>query len=806
MCWSLALITFLLISSPSWANKEQFSLGDTVSVFSDKAYRKNNGTFFEAVGNVVIISKDDTIYGEVASLDQEKMEIKIEGNVRLIGKDMTLFGSHLNYDLNTGKAIVRNARILNSQFNLVASTLQKISEDEYLATDAEFSTCKDCVESWSIFGKVIRLKTNSHVAIKHGLARVKAINVLYLPYIVLPILSERKTGLLFPRISSRLNEGLSFEQPFFWAIDESKDMTFAPTFWAKRGYGGDYQYRQRFNNTNWVEFNSRALSDKIYLPGEGNESESGQEYFRYFGEFETHQQITPNLNTHLRYTGAKDLDIVSDHPTFTDQLIIGSDIGLNTHVDWRQEKFNFTTEANFLRNQLFSQADKFDNSYVQTLPRASFSLMPQTLLQSELPMLSHIVVGVDSSATRFRQENRDEEVWIRNADRFSVRPYMQWNYFSAGPFSMKSHFSYDQQHYLLPNERTYTAGKNAGIVRTELSFYMDKIFGLSYEENVPLRLVPEDKLSSLHKEQKGLVPIKKDKKETNLIGEIPRFEQSLVRENFIQVRNSYRHAQEFKLIHHYVTSENEYGNKRFINQIQSSQLGWFDYEDAIRSQEFLFGADTTRTIMPPTNTAELQWKNSIVRKTPRSTSYLIDNMYLRDNFTYSKVGYFNVSQGYLLNEVEESDDFRNRLTRLMIETGFSAQRWSASLVHYYFHKENGNIMNLYFNRRLDYMNLTASYNYVSFDSSELNVLRFGGQVRPTDNLGFSILKDMDFGGSSSVRTNYGIDIMPNNNCWILSLNYRESITDSRFSFNVLFNFGDEAFSRYRNEYFAQRRL
>lgn len=754
----------------------------------------------------MIISKDDTIYGEVASLDQTKMEVKIEGNVRLIGKDMTLFGSHLQYDLKSGKAIIRNARILNSQFNLVASSLQKISEDEYMATDAEFTTCKDCVESWSIFGKVIRVKANSYVEIKHGLARVKGINVLYLPYMILPIMTERKTGLLFPRISSRLNEGLSFEQPFFWAIDDSKDMTFAPTFWAKRGYGGDYQYRERFNENNWFELNTRALSDKIYLPGEKNDSESGKEYFRYFGEVETHQQFSPNLNAHVRYTGAKDLDIVTDHPTYTDQKIIGSDIGLNAHLDWRQDNFSFATEANFLRNQLFSEADMFDKSYVQTLPRGTFSIMPQTLLQSDIPMLSHIVVGMDSSVTRFRQERMNEDVFIRNADRFSVRPYMQWNFFSAGPFNMKTNFAFDQHHYLLPHEKAYTAGKNAGILRTELSFYMDKIFGLSYEESVPLRLVPEEKLSEISKEQKGLVPIKKEKRDSNLIGETPRFERSLVRENFIQTRNSYRHAQEFKLIHHYLTSENEYGNRRFIDQIQRSQLGWFDYEDAIRSQEFLFGADTTRTLIPPTNTLEFQWRNNIVKKVPRKFSYLVDNRYLRDNFSYQKIGHFNVSQGYLLNEVEDSSDIRERLTRLMIETGFYGDRWSTDFVHYYFHKENENIMRLSFFRRFDFMNLNASYNQVSFSSSRLSVLRFGAQVRPTDNLGFSILKDMDFNANNSVRTTYGIDIMPNNNCWILSLNYRESITDSRFSFNILFNFGDDTFSKYRNEYFAKRPL
>ena len=805
MFWSVALITSFLLSSPAWANKEQLSLGDKISVFSDKAYRKNNGTFFEAVGNVVIISGDDTIYGEVASLDQEKMEVKIEGNVRLIGKDMTLFGSHLVYDLKTQKASIRNARILNSQFNLVASSLQKLGEDEYLALEAEFTTCKDCVESWSIFGKSIRIKTDSFVEVKHGLARIKGINVLYIPYIVLPVMSKRKSGLLFPRISSRLNEGLSFEQPVFWAIDESKDMTFSPTFWAKRGYGGDYQYRQRFNDRNWTEFNARGLSDKIYLPGKDDQAESGKEYFRYFGEVEAHLQGSPNFNSHFRYTGAKDLDVVADHPTFTDPKIISSDLGFNGHLDWRQEQFNLSTEASYLRNQLFSEADKFDHSYVQTLPRVNGSLMPQTIFQSDIPMLSHISFGLDSSVTRFRQDKKDEDVMIRNADRATVRPYLQWNYFAAGPFSMKSNFTWDQHHYRLEHEKTSTAGKNAGIMKTELSFYMDKIFGLSYEESVPVRLIPESKLNTIRKEQKGLVPIRKEKKENRLIGEIPTFEQSLVRENYIQVRNSYRHAQEFKLIHHYLTAENEYGNKQFINQIQQTQMGWFDYEDAVRSQEFLFGADTTRTLMPPTNTAELQWRNNIVRKVPKKFSYLTDDRYLRDNFSYQKIAYFNVSQGYLLNE-QESEDIRQRLTRLMIETGFYGDRWSTNLVHYYFHNDNQNIMKLDFARRFDYMNLYASYNYVSFSSSNLNVLRFGGQVRPTDTLGFSILKDMDLNAGNSVRTTYGVDIMPNNNCWIFSLNYRESITDSRYSFNILFNFGDETFNKFRNEYFGKRRL
>lgn len=732
--------------------------------------------------------------------------VKIEGNVRFITKDMTLYGSHLEYNITTGGAVIKNARILTSDFNLVANQLVRISEDEYLANDAEFTTCKDCAESWSVFGKVIRVQMGKYVEIKHALAKIKGINVIYIPYIVLPILTERKSGLLFPRVSSRPGEGLSYEQPVFFALDDSKDMTLSPTFWAKRGYGGDFQYRQRFSDMSWMELNSRTLNDTIYLPGESNEGVSGKEFFRYFTELETHQQFSPNLNSHLRYTGTRDLDIVRDHPQYTDNKIISSDFGFRGHLDWRQDLFSAGVEANYLRNQLFADPMEFDRSYVQTMPRVTLSSIPYTLVQTKKPMLEHIAVGFDSSFTRFRQVDEDDELLIRNADRFSAQPYLMWHFFSAGPVSFKSRYILDQQSYNFPDNDEPSAGKNAGLVRTEVSFTMDKIYGLAFEEKIPVKYIPEDELEKLRAtKQQGLTPIKQSTRENRLIGELPVFESELVKENISQVRNSYRHSMEFKLLHHYIASENEYGNSRFINQIRDNQAGWFDREDAIRSREYLFGANATRTIVPPENTVEFQWNNTLIRKTPKNFSFLEDEKYLRDNFNYNRIGYFNISQGYLFNNSEVTDN-RQRLTRFRLDTGYSTHRWSLSLQEYYFHYENENITTLNFNRRFEYLNLFSSFNYNSFASSNLNTLSVGGQIRPTDTLGLAMVKDMDLQANQDIRTVYSLDIMPHNDCWILSLNYRESFVDSRYSFNIMFNFGDEGFERYRTDYFAVRRL
>ena len=788
----------------SATDKPQLALGDKLSVYSDKAYRKNNGRYFEAVGNVVIISQSDTIYGEAASLDQDTMRVKIEGNVRVITKTMTLYGSHLEYNIATGAALIKNARILAMDFNVVANELVRLNQNEYLAREAEFTTCKDCSESWSVFGKEIRIRVGSSVTIKNGLAKIKGIDVLYLPYIVLPIQSKRKSGLLFPKLSSRLAEGLALEQPIFVAIDESKDATLSPTFWAKRGYGGDLQYRQRFSDLSWFEMNSRVLNDTIYKPGKTDLNTSGDEFFRYFTELETHQQISSNLGSHLRFTGARDLDVVRDHPSFTDNKIISSDMGFSGFLDWRQDYFSLGTSADYLRNQLFGESTEFDRNYVQTLPRVTLSSVPLTLIQSDIPFFQHLAVGFDGSATRFHQVRKNEDLSLRNAERISMQPHVMWNMFTKGPLSLSTRYVLDQQMYQFQDPDQSKYGKSAGLVRSEMSFTMDKIFGLAFEEKIPIRYIPEKELKELReRKEQGLVPLQATEKNNRLIGELDVFESELARDNIIQVRNSYRHSQEFKLLHHYIASQKEYGNKQFGNQI-SSNLGWFDYEDARRSEEFLFGSNTTRTLIPPTNTMEFQWNNSLIRKTPKTFNYLIDDKYLRDNFSYSKIGWFNVSQGYLLNEHHVSDD-RLLLTRLMVSTGYSTERWILSMQEYYFHFEKENIFNLNFNRSFESLRLLAAYNYNSFGQTNLNTISAGGQIRPTDTLGFAVLKDMDLQAKKNIRTNYSLDIMPNNNCWILNLNYRESLVDSRYFFNILFNFGDDNFSQYRENYFAVRR-
>jgi LPS-assembly protein len=774
-----------VISSAQAQSNLQFKFGDEVSIFAVKSYQSNKGNLFEAVGNVVIIHKDDTLYGESASIATDTGKFTIKGNVRYIAKDITIYGSKIDYDMKTGQLSIENARIATTKFYIVAKNIKKVASNRFIAQDAEYSTCRDCPESWTIYGNEIDLTLNEYVRITHALFKINTVNVMYIPYLVLPAKKDRESGLLFPRISTRLSEGISLEQPWFWAISANKDMTFTPTFWAKRGYGMDYEYRHIFKDQSWLQLNSRFVDDEIYLPGKLTDSDSGEKFFRYFSVFENHHQISNNYTHHLEFIDAKDMDIVRDHPNFTDKYVRGSEIGASLFFDLRNDYFDINLDSHFNHNLIYSESTEIDNSYVQVLPKLNIGMAPINLIHSNLKGFSNINIGLDTDYTFFRQNNVDEALYLRNANRLNVIPYLDWNLGSWGAFNLNSKMFLDFQHYSFKETKEQDFEKYAGRINTKFSFSLERIFGLSFEEKVK-------KTKSNNKVQKNDTfnsRLLQGVKTSNLIGQIDDFEKSSGEDFNLVSKYSYKHLQTYNFIHHYITDEKSSGNEKFYNQIQIND-GWFDYVDAIRSRENLVGTNETRTIISPNNTLEFQWSNKLIRKSPRSFNYFDDQRDLRDNFIYNRIGYFDISQGYEF----ESDSDESSFTRLLVRGGYSAALWDFNFEEYYFHENGEHFFKVGALRNYDLIKIFADININTFNTSPLKTLNYGFHLRPSDMFGFTVNYEYDLENRATLRSLYAVDFIPSNNCWKMELGYRKTIVDNRFSFDWVLNFGAEKFT------------
>ena len=59
----------------------------------------------------------------------------------------------------------------------------------------------------------------------------------------MPLKRERQSGLLAPKLGINSRDGFFIQPRFYWAINESQDMTFVVDYLEKRGLRPNWEYR-----------------------------------------------------------------------------------------------------------------------------------------------------------------------------------------------------------------------------------------------------------------------------------------------------------------------------------------------------------------------------------------------------------------------------------------------------------------------------------------------------------------------------------------------------------------------------------
>jgi LPS-assembly protein len=796
--WLLALIILLVNFSNSsnlFARESfQFNLGDNIHVLSDKAFRKSTENKFEAVGNVVITHLENAIYGEKASMSFDSGDTRVIGNVRYVSPSMTMYGTQLDYNINTNYINIKNARVLADNYVVLGKEITRTEDNIITGVDAEYTTCKDCPESWSIFGKRVKITAGQYIRIWHAFIKVKGVVIMYFPYIILPIKKNRETGMLFPTFSFQSEAGMRFSLPWFWAMSPSNDMTVAPAVFGKRGLGALFQYRQVVGDRKWFELNSLASNDSVYAENKIGYDDSGSTMFRHISEWEHHFEIGHSFNHHFSFTEVSDLDMVRDFDFYANDHLYGSELGGGGYINMNSNLFDLNIESYFVRNQLTSKAKEFDDSYVQILPKVTLEMAPVELFQSEVSGFRRLSLGAHVDYTIFKQNKIDEGTYIRNAHRINSKPYISWNLGHFGPILAKTKTEYDFQYYNFPNETTDRfLKKSAFIQETEFSYEVEKIFGLSYVESLPskeLKIVKLNEREALEK-KKRKANHEKFYKANSVIGMLPQFEDKLIEENIVIRRSSYKHSQEFKLKHYLLNNEKINGNGKFINQI-ASESGQFDSNDGLRETQHKLNKENSLTSLPLSNTIEFQWNNSVIKKSPNKMNAHRDDQFLRDNFYYTKIFHFNVSQGYDLNV--DTDFLKDKLTRLFVDTSYNFNSITLSGSEYFYFATGEHLINISGQYHFDLVTVYTSFSYNSFTKPVDKRISFGGALSLSDLVSFNGAYSYDIEDQKETSSKIGVLYAAQNGCWKLGIDYTRSLIEKRVGINFMVNFNENSFT------------
>jgi len=204
----------------------------------------------EAREQVELRRADQLLTTELLQYDPQTEVVRIPGKVFYEDSIIHISGSDAHYDF-----LNDNGSFVDVDYGLMGSSAQGSATEVTLESGnhsvlhrLQFTTCPGETPEWLMKAKKLELDFEDGVGTVKG-AQLRFFNIpfIYLPYMTFPIDDRRKSGFLYPYISTANDNGLEFSIPYYWNIAPAQDATITPRYFTQRGFmlTGEYRFITR---------------------------------------------------------------------------------------------------------------------------------------------------------------------------------------------------------------------------------------------------------------------------------------------------------------------------------------------------------------------------------------------------------------------------------------------------------------------------------------------------------------------------------------------------------------------------------
>lgn len=269
---------------------------DEMYMEADEVIREDDAGITTAQGNIEVRYDGRTLRADRLIYNDRTGVIRAYGNITVVNSDGTFeFAEEMVLDdrMRAGVALGFSAR-LQENVKIAAASAARRSETIEELNKAIYTPCETCAKdgspktpTWSVAAeRVVRDKKRRIVYYRNARFRLFGVSVAYLPvFWHADPAADRVSGFLVPKASVSDRRGLSYEQPYYWAISPSADMTISPQVNSKiapflngqvrkQFYSGDVDLR--FGYTHARDFDGRGnelvgtKTDRSYVLGRGS--------------------------------------------------------------------------------------------------------------------------------------------------------------------------------------------------------------------------------------------------------------------------------------------------------------------------------------------------------------------------------------------------------------------------------------------------------------------------------------------------------------------------------------------------------
>ncbi len=264
-------------------------------------------------GAVEIKYQDVVVHADRIELDQETEDLLASGNVVFDQGPQRLTGSDLELNLESKTGRLRNARgSVGTDYFFAGREVLKTGDDTYRNLQGEFSSCPAENPAWSFRARRADVRVDHYARVRGATFRARKLPLVYLPYVLWPVRSDRTSGFLVPKPGYSQRRGAALGLAYYWAMGRSYDTTFHLDLFA----GGAPQ--GSLGTGNYLGFGNQFR----YRPSEGSQGlfegyavrDPERDEVRWRVRYEHESRNLPlGLRAVIRYENASDFDYFQDY-------------------------------------------------------------------------------------------------------------------------------------------------------------------------------------------------------------------------------------------------------------------------------------------------------------------------------------------------------------------------------------------------------------------------------------------------------------------------------------------------------------
>lgn len=221
---------------------------------ADQVTDEKETSLIIAEGNVEVRVGKRALKADKLIYDRAKQTLRAQGRVEITDESGAVeFAEQIETDeeFRNGFATRFSARIPPNG-TATASSAVRTDGTRNALEQLVYTNCPLCEDdknpSWSIRARRAEQNTETQmITYQDAVLEIKGVPVLYLPYFAHPDpTSKRRSGLMTPDGGVSSKVGVFYEQPYYWAISPSQDLTVSPVIMTEVNPLLKVDYRKRF--------------------------------------------------------------------------------------------------------------------------------------------------------------------------------------------------------------------------------------------------------------------------------------------------------------------------------------------------------------------------------------------------------------------------------------------------------------------------------------------------------------------------------------------------------------------------------